>query len=262
MTEVGAAASPRDGTATGATNAAPARTRYAARFGAILRIEDWLLAGVVALAPALLGVHTSQGVFGGESPVEGFAELGAVLAALVCLAARRADGTAPSQDRLAGGPWLGPLCGGLLLVSVSGAEALSLPSPLAEAYALLALAAMVGARFLLPPLSVAVRRVLVVPFIVVTGRLFWAVIDAVLPTATGHGSGVSGVTGIADLRAVVTSPAVGFLVAFAAVYYAMLVVAPRQVAEREGSLLAWVVRFALFIAGAAFGAGWLAALAG
>lgn len=49
---------------------------------------------------------------------------------------------------------------------------------------------------------------------------------------------------------------IGFLVAFSAVYYAMLIYAPRQVAEREGGLLAWGLRYLMFLGGIALGAGW------
>ncbi len=64
----------------------------------------------------------------------------------------------------------------------------------------------------------------------------------------------------ADLRA--GAPLIGFLLAFSAVYYAMLVAAPRQVAEREGGLVSWVVRYLLFVVGVAFGIAWLPLLAG
>ena len=50
--------------------------------------------------------------------------------------------------------------------------------------------------------------------------------------------------------------AAGLLLAFSAVYYAMLVYAPRQVAEREGTLVTWVLRYALFVAGVVFGLAW------
>ncbi len=50
--------------------------------------------------------------------------------------------------------------------------------------------------------------------------------------------------------------AIAFLLAFSAVYYAMLVYAPRQVAEREGGLLTWLLRYALFVAGVIFGLAW------
>lgn len=37
---------------------------------------------------------------------------------------------------------------------------------------------------------------------------------------------------------------------------AMLVYAPRQVVEREGGVLTWLLRYALFVAGVIFGLAW------
>ena len=48
----------------------------------------------------------------------------------------------------------------------------------------------------------------------------------------------------------------GFLLAFSAVYYTMLVYAPRQIAEREGGFVTWVLRYLLFVAGVAAGLVW------
>jgi hypothetical protein len=44
------------------------------------------------------------------------------------------------------------------------------------------------------------------------------------------------------------------------VYYAMLVYAPRQVAEREGGPVAWLARYALFVAATLLGIGWVGQL--
>jgi hypothetical protein len=45
-----------------------------------------------------------------------------------------------------------------------------------------------------------------------------------------------------------------------AAFYAMLVVAPRQLADPEDAGFRWVVRFALFLVASLFGIGWLGAL--
>jgi hypothetical protein len=50
------------------------------------------------------------------------------------------------------------------------------------------------------------------------------------------------------------------LVTASAVYYAMLVYAPRQLVEREGTPRVWIGRFALFVVSVAFGVRWLAAI--
>jgi hypothetical protein len=84
----------------------------------------------------------------------------------------------------------------------------------------------------------------------VSGGLFWTFIAA-----------LSGEPASATAAAVVSDPqtaveAIAFLLAFSAVFYAMLVYAPRQVAERDGGLMTWVLRYALFVAGVAFGLAW------
>ena len=48
----------------------------------------------------------------------------------------------------------------------------------------------------------------------------------------------------------------GFLVAFSGVFSVMLIFAPRQVAEREGGVVTWLVRYALFAVGVIVGLEW------
>ncbi len=52
----------------------------------------------------------------------------------------------------------------------------------------------------------------------------------------------------------------GLITGGAAVFYAMLVAAPRILVEREGSTVAWAVRFAAWYGGTLAGFGWVAAL--
>ncbi len=218
----------------------------------VLVIEDWLLAGWVALAtPALFRIQGGAGPFDSGAPLEGTLRLAAVLGALICVAARRpktetGDAGASILQRGAAGP----LCGGLLLVGISGFTALEVPSGLALALVIAAVVAMVAVHVAAPPLSVIARRALVTPFVMVAGGLFWSLIAAVIGEPGGTTAG-----------AVVANPqealaAVGFLLAFSAVYYAMLVFAPRQVAERDGGVVTWVFRYALFVAGVAAGLAW------
>ena len=150
---------------------------------------------------------------------------------------------------------VGPLTGGMLLVAISGGAALDVPSWGATTYCLIAAIAMIAARFFLPPLGTAARRFLVTPFIVAAGGIFWSVVDGI---SAGSGGTAAG----ADLTRLFLQsvPATGFLIAFTAVYYAMLVFAPRQVADREGGPLVWLVRYGIFLAGIVIGAGWLSAI--
>jgi hypothetical protein len=218
----------------------------------MLVAEDWLLAGWVALAtPVLFRVQGGSGPFDGGAPVLGLIRLASVFGALICLAARRdPKDTPPGTRTMVERGAVGPLCGGLLLVAISGFSALEVTSGAGVACLAVAAAAMLAVRLLVAPLSIAVRRALVTPFVMVAGGLFWTFIAA-----------VSGEPGSATPAAVVSNPQTGlaaaaFLIAFSAVYYAMLVYAPRQVAEREGSVVTWVLRYALFVAGVVFGLAW------
>jgi hypothetical protein len=158
------------------------------------------------------------------------------------------------------GASVGPLTGGLLLVTVAGFSALNPPPGATMPLAVGAIVFVVLVRLFVPRLSSPARRALVTPFALVSGSLFWGFINAVL----GPG-GASGVTAAqlreALLGSVPGAGAVGLaLLAFSAVYYAMLIYAPRQIADGESSPLAWLARYGLFVASVLFGLGWVNAL--
>jgi hypothetical protein len=219
---------------------------------AVIVAEDWFLAAWVGLAtPLLFRVQGGAGPFDGGAPLLGVIRLASVFGALICLAARRdpKDGTPGGASILERGA-AGPLCGGLLLVAISGFTALDVTSGPGLAVIAAAIVAMIVVRVFVPPLAVAVRRALVTPFVMVAGGLFWTFIAAV----SGEPGSASVVTAVADPQTALA--AAGFLIAFSAIYYAMLVYAPRQVAEREGGLVTWILRYALFVAGVIFGLAW------
>ncbi len=100
---------------------------------------------------------------------------------------------------------------------------------------------------------------LITPFVLAAGGILWSFVRGI----TGSASGGAGSLGdIASLlaQAPAVAPVLGLLVLGAAVYYAMLVYAPRQIAEREGGPLAWAARYALFLASIGLGFGWLGLL--
>jgi hypothetical protein len=109
---------------------------------------------------------------------------------------------------------------------------------------------MIAVRIFVPPLAVASRRTLVTPFVMMSGGLFWTFIAEV----TGEPGSATPAAAVSDPQTAVE--AIAFLLAFSAVYYAMLVYAPRQVAEREGGLVTWAMRYVLFVAGVVFGLAW------
>ena len=222
--------------------------------GSLARVEDWVIAGwVIFGAPLLARTATASGPFDPGQPLQGVFRLVAVLAALACLAARRPSG-APAADRqILDSAAVGPFTGGLLMVAISGGIALGLPSWGPYGFCLLAACVMIAMRVAVPPLPTVARRLLVAPLVMAAAGIFWSLVDAVLgPISNGAGGGGGS---LASLTPVVL-PVVGFLVVFSAVYYAMLIYAPRQVVEREGGLLAWVLRYLMFLGGIVLGAGW------
>ena len=221
------------------------------------RLEDWLLAGWVGLvAPAVVHLQASSGgIFDGGRPLDGLLGLVGILGAAVCLAT---DSEGDTHAGLASTAVIGPFAGGLLLVVFSTVSALGLPETavLIAAVAVIVVALAVRLRFRVLPVNV--RRALVTPYILVSGGLFWSVIGAVLD----GGAPVAAIRSALPANPGDALPLIGFLLAFSAIYYAMLVLAPRQVAEREGGAMAWIIRYALFVASVALGAGWLLVIAG
>jgi hypothetical protein len=218
----------------------------------LLVAEDWLLAAWVAVAsPLLFRQQGGGGPFDSGAPLLGALRLLAVAAALVCLAARRPAREGPERrSSVVLGGAIGPLVGALLLVTISGFTGLDLGSGVGVVLVIVALVAMIVVHVAVPPLSVPIRRALITPFVLVSGGLFWTFIAA-----------ISGQPGSATPAAVLSNPGEGlgvgaFLLAFSAVFYTMLIYAPRQIAEREGGLVTWALRYALFAAGVVTGLAW------
>jgi len=220
----------------------------------LFRAEDLLLALWIALAAPLLATHGSFELLETGRPLDGVVLLASVGAALLALIGHPRDDDGNWAPL---GAWIGPLTGGALLVAFTGFSALGAPDPWTTPIAIAALAGVGALRLALGPLSAPARRALVTPFILVSGSLFWSVIDAVVGPA-----GTSTISA-QELRDAIANgtPGAGMfalvLVAFTGVYYAMLVYAPRQVAEKEGSPPAWLIRYALFLASVLFGLGWI-----
>lgn len=223
----------------------------------LVRVEDLVLAVWIALAAPLLVRAGNLQPFQTDRPIEGALILASVLAALVCLVTRTSDGAVARANT---GASIGPLSGGVLLVAFAGFSALSAPSGWTVPIAIGGIAAVGIIRLRVASLPSTSRRALVTPFVLVSGSLFWGFVDAVIGP-----EGASGVT-VSQLRDAVASgvPGAGTvalaLLAFSAVYYAMLVYGPRQIADGEGNPLAWLVRYGLFVFSVLFGLGWVNAL--
>jgi hypothetical protein len=223
----------------------------------LFRVEDLLVTGWVALAsPILFKVGGDKGPFDAGQPLEGLLRIAAVLGVLACLAARpKVDPGSSPQPSLLNRASAGPFVGGLLLVTISGFTALGAPTAAVYAVLLLAAIGIIAIRVAVPPVSVLVRRALVSPFVMIAGGIYWTLIEKVVGTPS-----------IADVRRGAAVDPHGaelfllFLVAFSAIYYAMLIYAPRQIAEREGGGVEWLLRYVAFAASIALGIGWLSVL--
>jgi hypothetical protein len=222
----------------------------------VLRIEDLLIAGWVAIAsPLIFRFDGKKGPFDPDQPIQGLVELAAVLGVLLCLAARqKVDPASPPQPSLVNRGVVGPLVGALLLVTISGFTALGAPTAAIYIVLIATAAGMVAIRIAGPPLNVLARRALVSPFVVVAAGLYWTFIESVMGSV-----GAATIHRLAPLNPQ-SAPALLFLFAFSAIYYAMLIFAPRQIAEREGGVIQWLLRYAAFVVSIVLGIGWLSVL--
>jgi hypothetical protein len=229
------------------------RLRRAARF------EDLLLAAWLVLVEPLL-MPSSPALESAPSTFDGLLGLAGLIGLAVCIGARSAPGVLSGLITGNEIAWMvGPLIGAFALVVDTTIENLAI----ADAGPVLA-AGLVGlavlARFRVPPLDGRPRRLLVTPFILLSAGAF--------------GEFMSGLRDLFDLRELVDGVqasgldvALGLFVAGLAllgvlVFYVMLIFAPRQVAEREGSPGTWALRFLLFVVCLTIGETWSGLLRG
>jgi hypothetical protein len=233
------------------------------------RVEDWLLAGwIVVAAPLLALAGGNAGPFESGHPLTGLLMLIGFLGAIACLATRSSDAAGTGPAGAASGAavrWsvldsgiVGPLVGGLMLVGATAFAEIGL-DPLAAFYPTIAAVLVLSVvQSHLPAVPTHVRRALVTPYLLSAGEIFWSIVHAVtrgIDFGAQFGGSPAGMTsGVAQV--------LGLLILCAAVYYAMLIYAPRQIAEREGGPIEWLARFGLFVVSVALGLGWLSLLGG
>ena len=143
------------------------------------RLEDWLLCLWVLLAVPLLGRVAGGSVpFAEGRPWQGALDLLAIACAAVCLATGTSDRPTPTPDQP---DWAtaGPLTAGLLLVYLSAVNAMGLESGIAWLPALLIVLLALAVRLRERRIPTALRRALVMPFVLVTSTLFTGTIDQV-----------------------------------------------------------------------------------
>jgi len=224
-----------------------------------VRLEDLLLAAWLVLVEPLLAAPDSTAAMG-PSLLEGLIGVAGLLGLAVCLGARARPEVRTVLFAGNEVAWLiGPLLGALAFVVDETTEDLGLTG-VGPVLALGLIGIAVVARLRLRPLSAPERRALVTPFVIVAGGSFGEFLaglrDLFDLSDLGALIGASGVElGLAAF--VVAAVLLGILV-----FYVMLVFAPRQVAEREGTPGQWIARFLLFLASLIVGATWAGAIRG
>lgn len=230
-----------------------------------LAAEDLALAAWNAGAVPLIALGGSAPILRlGDAPdaVAGWVQLLAVIAAIVAIATRPSGTSLPAVQsgtvdaRFA---FIGPLVFAIMFVAGSASTYLGLNlegAVVGIAFLVIVAAMVLGDR--LPTLDARLRRAMLLPFVLVCAGIF-----------DGFAAQLLGDINVPDLITSLQVDQTGFgifvvgmLLAGLAVFYAGLVVAPRALAspeERNGCLV-WPARFALFVASAALGIGWLTAV--
>jgi hypothetical protein len=229
-----------------------------------LRLEDGVLAAWNALGVPLVALSALRPVVElGNEPhlLAGVIQLLAVLGAIVAIATRPTGSQpgalpVPTMGMLT--VVVGPLIGGIAFVAGSASSYLgvALDGP-AIGIAFLAATAVMAFGNRLPVLDAGIRRLLVVPFILVTAGIF-----------NGFAADLLSGLDLQLLSSAGLSEEGGLFLFFAfmllgglAFFYASLVAAPRILADPEHSGF-WALRFVVYVVSAVLGIGWLTALAG
>ena len=224
----------------------------------MLPLEDLVLAGwnlvSVPIGAALGGGWTSSG----SAPLLGLLELAATGGAIVALATRDTE-TAAIEDRsFRAWALAGPLMGAVVLVGGNASDRLGMNvGGFLGIAAFIAVVAAFALGSRLPVIEPTVRRLLVAPFVFVTAAFFTDFVASLLDgldlgelaRALFDGrAAASELAGVAGLVAF-------FVIAGSAMFYAMLVIAPRELVSGERRPHVWLLRFVVFIASAVVGAG-------
>jgi hypothetical protein len=229
-----------------------------------LRVEDGLLAGWSLALPAVGGWFGSTSIppgLEGGGALAGFVQLLAVLGAFAALLTRPTD-QPPVRVGEVEAPRIalsGPLIGGLAFASAGAIEGLGLPSGdwlIAISFVVLLIGILAASH--LPVVSAPMRRLFVLPFILVSSTYF-----------NGFAGTILGSLDIGELIAQAPATSLSFalfllvlILGGMAAFYAMFVVAPRELADPEGRALPWIVRFIVYVAASLAGVSWLRLVSG
>jgi hypothetical protein len=229
-----------------------------------IRIEDGVLAAWSVALPGVatwLGAAPSGSGTDTSQPLVGAVELVAILGAFAAILTRPPDQPHVRLGSADAPRWVicGPLIGGLAFAADGATQNLGLRTG-DWAIGLAFLAILVGtlAADHLPVVDAPVRRLLVMPFILVCAGFF-----------NGFAADILGSFDIGQAFNVDPAAGVGFgifilvlLFGGIGVFYAMFVVAPRELADPEDAGFRWLLRFSLFVVSSLVGIGWLALIGG
>ncbi len=232
-----------------------------------LRAEDGVLAVWTFALPAVggwFGALASLGpgsIDAGPQPLVGLAQLAAVVGAIAALLTRPPDQPGVHLGAQDAPRWVicGPLIGGLSLAADGAASNLGLDLGgwfVGVAFLAILVGTMAADR--LPVVQPPVRRLFTVPFILVSAAYFNGFAATFLGSIDIGQVAGSFLATDASFAAFVGVLLLGGMAAF----YAMFVVAPRELADPEDAGYRWVVRFVLFLVSSLAGIGWLAVVAG
>jgi hypothetical protein len=224
-----------------------------------LRYEDALLfLFAIFLQPLVIRASGNGGISGlSDTPwYLGLFYLAATVGAVLCIATRTEGVTVRTLDtdamtatQYAQFPFLGAAT----LIGTAAVDSLGiLPAEIVLGPIFLVTIVSFVAAPRLPTLPAARRRQLMAPMILACSSLFAGTMVQIAP-----------VFDVARLFQSQASTQGGFFivvflpVAAAAVFYTMLIFAPRQLAESEGSWGEWSLRFAVFMVGTVISVWWL-----
>ncbi len=221
------------------------RAALALRLIAHIQPEDIALIGTMLLAPTLGGSSglANRLLSGDHDPLLGAWALIAAVGAIAALASRVLGESDIDDQRR----WLllGPFMGALTLIGGSAFALLGIGD--SAPFIVVAAAVVVGAFVFadrLPVVGRPLRRVLVTPFVLLSGALLQSFVVDI-------GGALGGSINVGDLLAqpdaLVLVPEILLIVAMVSwIFYAMLVFAPRELASPGDTTRAWAVRFGLF----------------
>jgi hypothetical protein len=210
-----------------------------------LQAEDIALGLVLIVTPLVSGNGDlgARLLFGGNDPLLGFIALVSCVGAITAIATRVPGESVLDQDHRWG--ILGPFLGAVSLLSSSSLGLLGIPNNgllIGPAFVITAGAVVLGSR--LPVVSRQTRRVLVAPFVLLSGAILQSLVVNI-------GGALAGQVDIGGILGQPKGPAllldIVLICLFVSwIFYAMLVYAPRELASPGASVRSWVVRFGVF----------------